>query len=112
MEDGAAGDVVMVVAWTVQPRIMKRIGGKHALANCIQVKYDWENYAFYLVLLGGVIVAIGVVVTSIGENSIERMAALWMLALAGCLFLNVVLLVHVMIACAQVNGKCDWWRQK
>ena len=31
-----------------------------------QAKYDWNSLPFYLVLVGGVIVATGVIITSFG----------------------------------------------
>ena len=63
---------------------MKHIGDKH-LQTCIQTDYDWENASFYLVLVGGAIVAVGVVVTSIGENSIAKMEAIMDARLGGML---------------------------
>ena len=63
---------------------MKHIGDKQ-LQTCIQADYDWTNVSFYLVMLGDVIVAIGVVVTSIGENSIAKMEAIMDARLGGML---------------------------
>ena len=39
-----------------------------------KIEYDWKNFAFYLVLAGGIIVAVGVVITSIGKTPTRRIS--------------------------------------
>lgn len=86
--------------------------------TCIKVGYDWKNASFYLVLVGGAIVAVGVVVTSIGEDSIEQMEEMMGACLCKFACLGTTLIVTCGFggscglgrscdACAQVNGKCN-----